>query len=93
MIKRLQLISSITSKRNLLSILALCLAVPLLAQETAPRNLLSGPYPQEKLSTLLISREKYHPYPTAAERPAWETLPDAVRQAYIQQGEKALGYD
>lgn len=75
-----------------LSILALCLAAPGFAQDPAPRNLLSGPYPPETLRTLLISKEKHHPYPTAAERPAWNALPDSVRRAHIQQGEQALGY-
>lgn len=79
-------------KFALLGALALGLAIPLVAQESAPRNLLSGPYPAQKLKTLLVPRAEWHPYPTAAERPAWEALPDPVRKAHVEQGEKALGY-
>lgn len=35
----------------------------------------------------LIPRPEWHPYPTLADRAAWEGLPDTVRAAYLAQGE------
>lgn len=35
----------------------------------------------------LIPRPEWHPYPTLADRAAWEGLPDTVRMAYLAQGE------
>ena len=55
-----------------------------------PRNLLTGAYPPEKISAVLVPREKWRPYPPAADRSAWEALPAETRQRFIQAGEKAL---
>jgi len=51
--------------------------------------LLSGNYSYE-LRDILLSREDWHPFPTADERDAWTSLPDATRQAHIKRGEKAI---
>ncbi len=35
----------------------------------------------------LVPRAEWHPYPTLADRAAWEGLPNTVRAAYLAQGE------
>jgi hypothetical protein len=52
--------------------------------------MLAQRYPRERLN--ILPRADYHPYPTAAEREAWETLPAELRQQWIRRGETALAY-
>jgi hypothetical protein len=47
----------------------------------------------EKLVSVLIPRQKWHPFPTAQERPGWESLPQSVRNARVYHGEKAAAAD
>jgi hypothetical protein len=44
----------------------------------------------EKGSFNLVSQADYKPYPTAADRQAWETLPADLRTSLIAEGEAAL---
>ncbi len=53
-------------------------------------NPLCGKFPPETVKQLLIPRTEWRPYPTAAERSAWEALPDAVRRAYLTEGKAVL---
>ena len=39
---------------------------------------------------MLIPRAQWKPYPTAADREAWEALPESVRKVQINLGERAL---
>jgi len=55
--------------------------------------MLSQNYTDEKLRSILISREDWHPYPTVAERDDWESILESVRNAHIARGEKSLDYD
>ncbi len=55
--------------------------------------MLSQSYTEEKLKSILITREDWHPYPTAEERDGWESISDSVRKAHIARGESALGYE
>ena len=41
----------------------------------------------------LISRQAWHPYPTAGKREAWSSVPENVRRALIARGRKGLKYD
>ena len=45
-----------------------------------------------KLTTHLIPKDRWHPFPTAAEREAWEALPTDLRAAHIAQGASLLGH-
>jgi hypothetical protein len=54
--------------------------------------MLAQRYPLEKLRAMLIPHESWHPFPTAAERGAWESLPPSIRQAHLARGEAALGF-
>lgn len=53
--------------------------------------MLAEAYPLENLRQSLLSRQRWHPYPTAGEREAWEALPVPLRQAHILRGEVAQG--
>lgn len=55
--------------------------------------MLSQIYPEDNLKSILIPQEEWHPYPTAEERDAWESLPDSIRKAHIIRGEERLGYE
>ena len=55
--------------------------------------MLSENYTDEKLRSILISREDWHPYPTIGERDDWESILGSVRDAHIARGEKSLDYD
>lgn len=46
--------------------------------------------PLSLLRESLISRAEFHPFPTASEREAWDTLPAELRQELIAAGEKYL---
>lgn len=55
--------------------------------------MLSQTYTEEKLKSILITRENWHPYPTAEDRDGWESISDSVRKAHMARGESALGYE
>jgi hypothetical protein len=50
-------------------------------------------YSPQEIARVLIPRAKWHPYPTAAERTVWETVPAPVRAAHVERGAKALSGD
>lgn len=54
------------------------------------RSLLTRACDGTTLRPLLQSAAEFHPFPTAAERPAWEALPADLRAAMIATGEKRL---
>lgn len=70
---------------------ALSFVFPLAARADEDRNLLSGSYPPEKLRDVIIPAEDWRPYPRAAERSAWERLPERVRLAHVRKAEAHLG--
>ena len=47
----------------------------------------------DTLRTAILPREKWHPWPTAAERGPWEGLPADTRKGLIASGEKQLKGD
>jgi hypothetical protein len=54
--------------------------------------MLSQKYPPDVLRRTLIPRAAWKPYPPACERDAWEGLPGDVREAHLERGERALGF-
>ena len=50
----------------------------------------SKKYPLGSLKQMLIPAAQWKPYPTAADRPVWEALPNSVRRAQLAYGEQAL---
>ena len=56
----------------------------------AARRLLTGRYSAEKISAVLLPREKWHPFPTAAERGPWAGLEKQERDLLIEAGERGL---
>lgn len=55
--------------------------------------MLSQRYPLNQLRSLLIPRTDWQPYPTIAERAAWEALPALLRNAAVMGGEALLDYE
>jgi len=54
------------------------------------RNILATVCPAEKLASVLIPRDKFHPFPTANEREAWGALSAETRKSIVERGEAAL---
>lgn len=51
---------------------------------------LSKKYTLESLKKMLVPQALWRPYPTAADRAAWNSLPESARKAQLAYGEKAL---
>ena len=54
------------------------------------RNLLTAAWPQDRVGAALQPRSAFHPFPTAAERAAWESLPEDARAALLDAAERQL---
>jgi len=65
---------------------------PLLAAEAGAtrRNLLTSLWPAAKVAETLLPRQRFHPFPTAADRAAWEALPADARAPLIERGARQL---
>ncbi len=62
------------------------------AAETEPatrRNILSKAW-SGRIASSLLARSDFHPFPRAAERATWETVPEDARNALIKTGESQL---
>ena len=71
--------------------LALLLILSAAARAQTPRNLLTGPTSEAQLAAMLVPADAWHPYPTIAERAAWDVVPQPVRDAYVREAEHTLG--
>ena len=80
------------SRRSFLAGSSALLAAPRhrAAAQTTPRNLIARRVSLDTLQNSLMPREKWHPWPAAAERGAWEALPADTRKELIAIGEKQL---
>jgi hypothetical protein len=65
-------------------------APPLAAAEPPRRDILTRAINASRLAQTLLSRDRWKPYPTLADRAAWEALPAETRKALIAAGEEAL---
>ncbi|MDF9797486.1 hypothetical protein OKW21_002749 [Catalinimonas alkaloidigena] len=67
---------------------------PLRAQQSSENlirhNFLSESFPREKLSSLLIPENEWHPFPKSSERQEWESVNKKIRSGYIKKAEEAL---
>jgi hypothetical protein len=62
------------------------------AAETEPvtrRTMLRAAF-GERIASSLLARSHFHPFPRAAERTGWETVPDDARNTLIKTGESQL---
>ncbi|HNY78781.1 MAG: heparinase II/III family protein [Sedimentisphaerales bacterium] len=72
--------------------------LPLLVMFTGPtlagegRFRLRELYPQERIEQVLVSRDRWRPWPRCSERRAWESLPEEVRKDLIAGGQEYLSY-
>src|SRR5216117_198275 len=80
------------TRRTLLAGSALAAAplTPAAAQPERKRNLLASNWTPEKIAAALPVRERFHPFPTAAERAPWDSLPADARSALLAKGEAQL---
>lgn len=53
--------------------------------------MLTERYVSDNLPSLLVPRERYRPFPTAADRAAWHALPETLRRAHIAAAERHRG--
>jgi hypothetical protein len=58
------------------------------AEERRPS--LTAPF-DSRLETLLLPRDDWHPFPTAADRQFWQSIPGVTRSRLIAEGEALLG--
>ena len=56
-----------------------------------PRSLLTRALDGTTLRPLLVATEDFRPYPSIADRAAWDGLPAAVRSALVAAGAARLG--
>ncbi len=77
-------------KRILISIMLL---FPLLAFPHERRNLLTDNYSRADVSRCFTEGYGWVKYPAYSDRAAWESLPEAKRQATVAAGEKYLHFD
>ena len=80
-----------SGKRFVLLLLICVLASPAAAQHLGQkRGFLTSTFSLEDLRQQMTEWEDWNPYPRAGEE-GWENVPEAVRKAHIQEGEKLLG--
>jgi hypothetical protein len=78
------------TRRNFLASPAALAALPAFAEPPAARNLLTGLWPAARIGQSLIPRDRYRPFPTAADRAAWDALPADARAALVEAGNRQL---
>ncbi len=80
------------SRRSFLAGSSALLAAPMnrAAARLTERNLIAKRVNLDALRASLLPREKWHPWPAAAERTAWEGLPADVRKDLVSKGERQL---
>jgi len=66
---------------------AAVLVAALPGELAAENTSLSRTYPKEELARMLLPRDRWHPFPKAAERSAWQALPPEARKAIVAEGE------
>ncbi|MGV8094620.1 MAG: heparinase II/III family protein [Mangrovibacterium sp.] len=77
-------------KKQILSFLGILLCINVFAQE---QNLLSGKFSKDELSKILISREKWIPFPKIDDRTGWAKADQEMMKAYVKTAETYLDYE
>ena len=76
---------------SLISLLSVFVVSAVCGQKQA--NLISGKYSETILKQIIMSKEDWHPYPTASEHEQWQLLPEKIKTAQIKQAEKHFHCD
>ena len=79
-----------TVMRAMVGVLVTATVAPSIAAQ-APRNLLSGRVTPAQLGRMLVSADDFRPFPTIADRAAWDVVPAATRATYVKAAEEQLG--
>lgn len=69
-----------------------CLIIICHESFTQTQNLLSGKYSKEQLSKILISHDKWVPFPKISDRTAWSKADHEMMKAYVKQAESYINY-
>ena len=56
------------------------------------RNMLTGSFTKAQLREAVVQHQQWMPYPSYADRAGWDKFLGALKDVYIQKGEKYLGY-
>ncbi len=85
-----------TTRRTWIASTGGALAMPAFGEVTPKfhyvrRDIMSGAWNESKLEGALIPRSQWKPFPAAADRAAWESLPAALRQELLAAAEAQLG--
>ena len=75
---------------SLVIILVILFSAPVSNKAQTKQNLLCGKISAEQLKGILITQDKFHPYPTINERDEWFKIPGNIRDAYVNKGEQQL---
>lgn len=57
------------------------------------RNLLQDNFPPEKLKEIILTSENWKPYPAYANRNAWLSLPEVIKNHFSEKGDEWLSYE
>jgi len=79
------------TRRTFLAAPAAAAAAPRRGGHIRDRQLLAAHWPVEKLAATLAPRERFRPFPPAADRAAWEAVPADARAALVETGAAQLG--
>lgn len=76
-------------KKTLWCLLTIICCGELMAQQ----NLLSGKYPADKLTTVLIPQAQWTPFPKTSDRTGWSKADATMMQAILQKAESYISYN
>jgi hypothetical protein len=76
-------------RRSLIVFLS-CVLYCCTAQGQERRNLLTAKYSESALPSILLTRDRWHPYPTIDDRQGWNVIPGQVRSACVQNAMQFL---
>jgi hypothetical protein len=80
-----------TYKYSICILLFICLAIRNgNSLERSDRKFLAQTFPIDQLKEIIISREEWKPFPSISNPAALEEIPEIIRKAHLQDGEKAL---
>jgi hypothetical protein len=68
---------------------AMAMSVPGITQS---KNLLSGKYPANQLSAILVPQAKWAPFPKPGDREGWKTADETMLKEYLKQADSLADY-
>ncbi len=75
------------------TVICLFLSFVAAAQQSKPRNLLTGKYDEEFVKQNLVKGTGWVQFPAYSDRQGWERVPGQIREKYIDKAEGYLSYE